>query len=216
MSQMISRGSAAATCSTKSHCLSGNCSSSRSTTSAALTRTFCSTWPTSFGVNPFDTIERRRKCFGSSMLIIDPKNSFISWGRSPMFEPWRRAEHGGVAAHLPDVLVTGERVVAGPTRERRIGDQRLLVVDEAGRVAQLLERAVAVVARGGPELHVGEVEVGERHIGEGHVAETRDPRAIRAHQSVIGHCFVPVCVRCEMAVDWVRCCSRRKSNVLWS
>ena len=41
----------------------------------------------SFGVNPLDTIERSRKCFGSSMLIIEPKNSFISWGRSPMFEP---------------------------------------------------------------------------------------------------------------------------------
>ncbi len=87
MSQMISRGRAAATCSTKSHCLSGNCSSRRSTISAALTRTFSSTRPTSLGVKPFDTIERRRKCFGSSMLIIEPKNSFISWGRSPMFDP---------------------------------------------------------------------------------------------------------------------------------
>ncbi|MCU0260784.1 MAG: hypothetical protein MUE78_07175 [Ilumatobacteraceae bacterium] len=38
-------------------------------------------------MNPFDTIDRSRKCFGSSMLIIDPKNSFISWGRSPMFDP---------------------------------------------------------------------------------------------------------------------------------
>ncbi len=58
-----------------------------STTEAAVTRTPSSTWATSLGVNPLETIERSRKCFGSSMLIIDPKNSFISCGRSPMFEP---------------------------------------------------------------------------------------------------------------------------------
>ncbi|CAB4603429.1 unannotated protein [freshwater metagenome] len=33
---------------------------------------------TSFGVKPFETIDRRRKCFGSSIAIIEPKNSAIS------------------------------------------------------------------------------------------------------------------------------------------
>ena len=53
----------------------------------ALTFTTSSTAVISFGVKPLDTIERSRKCFGSSMLIIEPKNSAISCGRSPMFEP---------------------------------------------------------------------------------------------------------------------------------
>ena len=55
--------------------------------SFAFVFTTSSTAVISFGVKPFETIERSRKCFGSSMLIIDPKNSFISWGRSPMFDP---------------------------------------------------------------------------------------------------------------------------------
>ena len=87
ISQMMSSGIGAATASTKSHCRSGCSSIMRSTIAAALTLTYCSTRVTSFGVKPFDTIERRRKCRGSSMLIIDPKNSFISCGRSGMFDP---------------------------------------------------------------------------------------------------------------------------------
>ena len=39
------------------------------------------------GVNPADTTRRRRACRGSSMLIIDPKNSLNSGGRSGMFVP---------------------------------------------------------------------------------------------------------------------------------
>ncbi len=87
MSQMISNGSAAATCSTKSQVFSGKSASNRSMIWFALVFTTSSTAVISLGVKPFDTIERNRKCFGSSMLIIDPKNSRISWGRSPMFEP---------------------------------------------------------------------------------------------------------------------------------
>jgi hypothetical protein len=38
-------------------------------------------------VNAFWTISRKRVCFGASMLIIEPKNSAISIGMSPMFDP---------------------------------------------------------------------------------------------------------------------------------
>ncbi len=88
MSQMIWRGMRAATSRTKSHRLSGKRSNMRSMTVRERTRTDSSSAPISFGVNPFATIDRRRKCLGSSMLIIEPKNSLISTGRSPMFEPF--------------------------------------------------------------------------------------------------------------------------------
>ena len=87
ISQMISSGSGAATHSTKSQAPSGWASSMRSTTPAAFVVTYPSTRATSLGVKPFDTNERSRWCLGSSMLIIEPKNSLSSWGMSPMFEP---------------------------------------------------------------------------------------------------------------------------------
>ena len=125
MSQMISSGSAAATCSTKSHVLSGKSSCSRSMMTLPSRPRAPSTRATSLGVKPFDTIDRSRKCFGSSMLIIEPKNSFISWGRSPMFEPLPEQNTFGVAADVPDVVVAGERAVAGSGRERRLLDDPL-------------------------------------------------------------------------------------------
>ena len=39
------------------------------------------------GVKPFDTMRRIRAWRGSSMLIIEPKNSRNGSGMSPMFEP---------------------------------------------------------------------------------------------------------------------------------
>ena len=87
MSQMICNGIGAATCSTKSHVRSENSDSKRSTTFAARILTRSSTRPISRGPKPFATMLRRRKCFGSSMLIIEPKNSLSSTGKSPMFEP---------------------------------------------------------------------------------------------------------------------------------
>ena len=87
MSQMISSGSGAAISSTKSHSPSGCFSSSRSTSASARVTTASLTLATADGVNPLETSERRRKWRGSSMLMIDPKNSFSSWLRSPMFDP---------------------------------------------------------------------------------------------------------------------------------
>ena len=87
MSQIICKGIRAATSCTKSHCFSGKRSNMRSITAAERTRTDSSSAVISFGVNPFETMERKRKCLGSSMLIMEPKNSLISCGKSPMFEP---------------------------------------------------------------------------------------------------------------------------------
>ena len=87
MSQMISNGSGAATCSTKSHERPGKSCSKRSTTFAARIFTWSSTRAISRGPKPFATMLRRRKCFGSSMAIMEPKNSLSSMGRSPIFDP---------------------------------------------------------------------------------------------------------------------------------
>ncbi len=87
ISQMICSGRGAATSVTKSHSPSGKRSSRPSTIEVAFSCTYCSTRVISFGVKPLDTIERSRKCFGSSMAIIEPKNSAISIGRSPMLLP---------------------------------------------------------------------------------------------------------------------------------
>ena len=88
MSQMICSGIGAATCSTKSHVRSENSDSKWSTTLAARILTWSSTRVISRGPKPLATMLRRRKCFGSSMAIMEPKNSFSSIGKSPMFEPW--------------------------------------------------------------------------------------------------------------------------------
>jgi hypothetical protein len=76
------------------------------------------------GVKPFETIERSRKCFGSSMLIIEPKNSFISCGRSPMFDPC--PEQNSFAFRLT-CQMSSWRVTAqypGPTGKGRSGISR--------------------------------------------------------------------------------------------
>ena len=81
MSQMIFSGSRAATFGTKSH---GPVASRSSTIAAAARRTSSSNLAISRGLNARETIRRSRACLGSSMLIIDPKYSLNSTGRSGM------------------------------------------------------------------------------------------------------------------------------------
>ena len=74
-------GSRAATCDTKSP---GPAASRSSTTWAAARRTSASNPAIIRGVNARETIRRSRACLGSSMLIIEPKYSLNSTGRSAM------------------------------------------------------------------------------------------------------------------------------------
>ena len=87
ISQMISNGNGAAISLTKSHSPLGNFASRLSTNSVALFVTKSSTRLISFGANPFETMERKRKCLGSSIAMMEPKNSLSSTVRSAMFEP---------------------------------------------------------------------------------------------------------------------------------
>jgi hypothetical protein len=79
--QMIVSGTRAATLATKSH----RPAASRPSTAAEATRCAESSnrWIIR-GVNARDTIRRSRACRGSSMLIMEPKNSLNSTGRSTM------------------------------------------------------------------------------------------------------------------------------------
>ncbi len=79
ISQMILSGSRADTCCTKSH---GPVASSSSTMTPAVRCTSSSNFLIIFGVNARETIRRSRACRGSSMLIIEPKYSLNSTGRS--------------------------------------------------------------------------------------------------------------------------------------
>ena len=81
MSQMIFSGNRAATFATKSH---GPVASRSSTVEAATRRTSSSNFAISRGLNARETIRRSRACLGSSMLIIEPKYSLNSTGRSGM------------------------------------------------------------------------------------------------------------------------------------
>ena len=84
MSTMIRSGSVAATSVTKSP---SPRSMMPSTISAAIASTSPFIWSSWRGVKPRDTIRRIRACFGSSMLIIEPRNSRNSVGMSGMFVP---------------------------------------------------------------------------------------------------------------------------------
>src|SRR5439155_67247 len=84
MSQMMRRGSAAATSSTKSHAPLG---ATASTIRRACARTASSTCLMVRGVNPALTSFRSFVCRGASMLIIEPKNSFSSGVWSGMLTP---------------------------------------------------------------------------------------------------------------------------------
>ena len=69
-----------------------------STTSAAVRSTDPFTSSSFRGVNPRETMRRSRARRGSSMLIMDPKNSRKSGGMSPMFVP--RLEQNRSACRL--------------------------------------------------------------------------------------------------------------------
>jgi len=84
MSQMMRRGSAAATSSTKSHAPFG---ATASTIRRACARTDSSTCLMVRGVNPALTSFRSFVCRGASMLIIEPKNSLSSGVWSGMLTP---------------------------------------------------------------------------------------------------------------------------------
>ena len=77
--QMIVSGSRAATFSTKSH---GPVARRSSTIPAAIPATSSANRWIIRGVKARDTMRRSRACLGSSMLIIDPKYSLNSTGRS--------------------------------------------------------------------------------------------------------------------------------------
>ncbi len=64
-----------------------------------------------------------------------------------------RAEELGVATGLPDVVVSGDRVVAGSGREGGSLEESLGVLGKARCRAELGEARLALVARGCPELH---------------------------------------------------------------
>ena len=77
------------------------------------------------GVKPRETMRRSRAWRGSSMLIIEPKNSRKLAAGRPMLRAAARAEELRVAAHLEDVGVPHERPEARALRQDR--DLGLLV-----------------------------------------------------------------------------------------
>ncbi len=84
MSQMIASGSGPAISSTKSQVPLG---ATVRTMRRAVERTVSSSEATTRGVKPRFTSFRSFVCRGASMLIMEPKNSSSSTGRSPMFDP---------------------------------------------------------------------------------------------------------------------------------
>ncbi len=90
ISQMIFSGSRAETCWTKSH---GPVSISSSTMTAAVRCTSSSNFLIIRGVKARETIRRSRACLGSSMLIMEPKYSLNSAGRSSMLVAPRADEN---------------------------------------------------------------------------------------------------------------------------
>ncbi len=86
MSQTICSGRSAAISLTKSH---SPLLSTASITPDARTCTWSSSWFSCLGPKPELTRPRSFLCRGSSMLMIDPRNSASSWGMSPMLVPPR-------------------------------------------------------------------------------------------------------------------------------
>ena len=101
MSQMISSGSGAAISVTKSHV---PLSITRSMVCLARRWTSASSLPSARGVKPRETMRRSRPCFGSSMLIIEPKNSLKFSGRSAIWLP------------LPEQNSSASRLAASTSR----------------------------------------------------------------------------------------------------
>ena len=150
MSQMIWSGSRAATSVTKSH--SPSLDARRRRSRAAIRSTSSSTACSSMRGRERRgrRCARSRACRGSSMLIIEPKNSLNSAGMSTMFVPPRRPRRTArVAAGLDDVGVPDQRVVAGPRGQPvHVGFRQ-----EGHRVvlAQRGERGRSLLDRRGPE-----------------------------------------------------------------
>ena len=128
----------------------------------ALTFTTSSTAVISFGVKPFDTIEREPEVL--RVVHADHRaEELVHLLRvvADVRAALAGAEQFRVAADVPDVVVPGHCPVARPDRERQIGDLAFVEVDEARRVAQRLERPLAERSWRSPELGIGEVEVVE-------------------------------------------------------
>ena len=125
MSQMISSGSAAATCSTKSHVLSGNCSWSRSMMTLALSTTRPSTRCDLFRREALR--DDRAESEVLRIVHVDHRAEelvHLLWKVADV-RPLSGAEERRVAADVPDVLVAGKGVVARPGRKRGFLDLSL-------------------------------------------------------------------------------------------
>jgi hypothetical protein len=107
ISQITWSGSWAAISVTKSTSPFG---ATASTISVALVAMWASIWAMLRGVNAFWTIQRSFEWRGASMAIMEPKNSLISTGRSPMFTP------------LPEMKTSGLRL-AFHTSSKRVRAQ---------------------------------------------------------------------------------------------
>ena len=179
MSQMISSGSAAATCSTKSHVFSGKFSSRRSRMIFAFSTT-----------RPFDAGD----FFGGEALRHDRTEPEVFrvvhadhraeelvhlLGQVTDVRTLSRAEELRVAADVPDVVMTCQRVVAGSLRKRGCFDQPFREEAQPRCVAQLREGCFSDLAWARPELHVGEVDVVQLDV------VGRDAGTVRRH---VVHC----------------------------
>ena len=123
----------------------------------ARSRTISSTRATVRGVKPLFTSRRSLVWRGASMLIIEPKNSSSSIGRSPMLEPWPGDEQVGRAADRPDVLPARHRPEPRPLRQARVLE--LLVPGHRPLAAQQGEGALAVGFRKRPERNVTQANI---------------------------------------------------------
>ena len=108
MSQTIFNGSRAEMAVTASHSPWARASS---TILDAVRCTSSVSAASRFGVKPRETMRRSRECRGSSRLIIDPKNSRNSGGRSVM-----------LVAPAPEVKTFGVRL-ASTTSSKRVSAQ---------------------------------------------------------------------------------------------
>ena len=99
------------------------------------------------------------------MLIIEPKNSSSSIGRSPMLEPRPEMKVSASRDDPHDVVVAHQRPEAGPLRE---ADELGSSWNDTGRSARsFAKRPVAVAAR--PDLGGAELDVVDGKVGGGRI-----------------------------------------------
>ncbi len=155
MSQMIRSGIGAATSVTKSH--EPFAATSR-TTSLAMSWTYSSMRATIRGVKPLLTRRRSFVCRGASMLIIEPRSSLISAGKSGMLTPLPEMNRSGCRRHEHDVVVLRERS-SSPARRGSSSNSASskkatgLLPPEEG------EGGIPLVLGQEPELDGGQVDV---------------------------------------------------------